>query len=201
MKTKQRTQPDLSLQSPAHQEAIAAGNDHFRLWERAVIDRFKDKPDEEIKSELQRTAFPYAVCMENFIGDFNFGTLVRNANAFNAKEVFYVGDKKWDRRGAQGSYNYIDVQWISDVEQLVKLHDRYIFVGIDNVHGAIPIHSFVMPENSLFIFGSEGTGLTPAMQKICQHMVMIPMFGSVRSLNCGTASGIVMHEYVRRFHA
>jgi tRNA G18 (ribose-2'-O)-methylase SpoU len=197
MRDRQRTKPDLSLQSSAHQTAMA-DPDHFRLWERAVIDRFKDKSTEEIKAELKATAFPYAVAMENWTGDFNFSTMVRNANAFNAKEVFYIGDKKWDRRGAQGSYNYIDVQWISDIEQLVKLNDRYTFVGIDNVPGSVPIHSFIMPKNPLFIFGSEGTGLTSAIQELCQHMVQIPMFGSVRSINCGTASGIVMYEFVRR---
>jgi tRNA G18 (ribose-2'-O)-methylase SpoU len=191
MKAKLRTQPDLSTGKETD----------FRLWERNVIDRFKDKSEEEIKAELQASAYPFAVCMENWAGDFNFGTLIRNANAFNAKEVFYVGDKKWDRRAAMGVYNYTPVQWLSDIDQLVKLKERYVFVGCDNLPGAVPLHSFAMPECPLFIFGSEGTGLTPAMQELCQHMVEIPMFGSVRSLNCGTASGIVMWEYVRRLQA
>jgi tRNA G18 (ribose-2'-O)-methylase SpoU len=50
--------------------------------------------------------------------------------------------------------------------------------------------------NTLFIFGEEGVGLTPQMQSFCQDIVEIEMYGSVRSLNCGVASGILMHQYV-----
>jgi len=51
----------------------------------------------------------------------------------------------------------------------------------------------------MLVFGEEGVGLTPAMQAFCKKIVYIPQYGSVRSLNCGTASGIVMHDFVTRF--
>ena len=66
-------------------------NERWSLWQRNVVDRFKNMPDEEIKKELQRTAHPVAVCMEQWQGDFNISTLIRNANAFNVEKVFYFG--------------------------------------------------------------------------------------------------------------
>lgn len=201
MKQKIKTTPDLLSTSPDHQEALKLGNDHYRLWERNVADKFKPMPDEDIKAELQATAFPYAVCFEHVIGDFNMGTAVRNANAFNAKEVFYIGDKKWDRRSAVGVHNYTEVNWIPTVDDFVKLKDKYVIVGIDCVPGAVSLHSYSFVPNTLFVFGEEGVGLTPAMQALCQDIVYIPQFGSVRSINVGTASGIIMHEFVSRFSA
>jgi tRNA G18 (ribose-2'-O)-methylase SpoU len=200
MRQKNKTVPNLAATSPKHLEAIAAGKDHFRLWERNVTDLFKDKSEEEIKEELQKTAHPFAVCFEHWIGDFNMGSGIRNANAFNAKEVFYLGDKKWDRRSAVGVYNYTPVQWLPTAEDLIKLQERYVIVGIDNVPGSVPLRHYRWPHNTLMVFGEEGVGLTPGVQSFCRDIVEIEMYGSVRSLNCGVASGIVMHDLLEKMN-
>lgn len=199
MKLKLRTSPDLMENSPAHQAAIASGEEHFRSWSYNVEDRFKGLPVEEIKEHLQKTSNPFSVCFEHWIGDFNMGTGIRNSNAFNAREVFYIGDKRWDRRSAVGVYNYTDVSWISSIDELLSLKEKYVFIGVDNVPGSVALSTFSWPENAMMIFGEEGAGLTPEIQKHCQAIVAIEMFGSVRSLNCGTASGIVMYDYINKF--
>lgn len=195
-----RTQGDMSLNSPAHQAAITAGDEHFRLSSRNVANHLKGLSEVEIRLELQKTVHPFAVCFEHWIGDFNLSTGVRNANAFNANEVFYLGDKKWDRRGAVGVHNYTEVQWLPTIEAFLKLKERYIIIGVDNVPGSQSIFGFQWPANTLMVFGEEGVGLTPEMQSYCKSIVEIPMFGSVRSLNCGTASGIVMFDYVEKIN-
>lgn len=199
MKNKIRTVPDLGIASPAHVQAVEAGGEHFRKWERNVADHFKDKSEEEIQETLRTSANPFAVMFENWLGDFNISTGIRNANGFNAKEVFYIGNHKWDRRGAVGVYNYTPVQWIANTEELAKLQERYTFIGVDNVPGSIPMETFTWPVPSLLIFGEESTGLTPGIQAMCKHIVHIEMYGSVRSFNCGSASGIAMYDFVSKY--
>lgn len=191
-----RTVPNLAATSPQHQQAIDAGDDHFRAWQHNVADRYKCQTVTEIKKNLQETAHPFAVCVEHLINDFNLGTVIRNSNAFNAKEVFYLGDKKWDKRSAVGVYNYTDVHFLPTIDDFIKLKERYVIVGIDNVPGSVSISTYTWKPNTLLVFGEEGVGLTPAMQSMCEAIVEIPMYGSVRSLNCGVASGIVMHDFV-----
>lgn len=198
-KQKVRTAGDMSLTSPAHQAAKAAGDEHYRLWQRNVADDMKGKSEEEIRSLLKEKSLPFAVCFEHWIGDFNMGTGIRNANGFGAKEVFYIGDRKWDRRASVGVYNYTEVQWIPTIEDFVKLKERYVIVGIDNVPGSRSIYNYRWPANTLMVFGEEGAGLTPEMQAHCEDIVEIPMYGSVRSFNCGTASGIVMYDFCKKF--
>jgi tRNA G18 (ribose-2'-O)-methylase SpoU len=193
MRDRVKTTPDLSLASEAHQEAKQ--NRDYRLWERNVADHFKDKTEEEIKATLKATANPFAVCFENWTNDFNMATGIRNANAFNAREVFYLGIKRWDRRGAVGVHNYTEVQFLSDMEDFKKLGERYVIVGVDNVPGSVPIDSYPWAKNSLLVFGEEGVGLTPGIQALCKDIVHINMYGSVRSFNCGTASGIAMYSF------
>ena len=66
---KKRTTPDLSENSPIHQQAIAAGNDHFRSWQYNVADHFKGKSVQDIKQALKDTTLPFAVAMENWISE------------------------------------------------------------------------------------------------------------------------------------
>lgn len=192
MKEKVHTVPNLLDGAILHQEAIKAGTQHFASWTYNVADRFKSMEVSQIKEELKRTALPFAVCFENVINDFNMGTAIRNANAFNAQEIYYIGNKRWDRRGAVGVHNYSDVKWIPSLDELVKLNDKYTFVGIDNIPGSVSISSYTFNPNTLLFFGEEGVGLTPKLQSMCKDIVHIDMYGSVRSLNCGTASGIAM---------
>lgn len=198
MRHKIQTVPNLSSNSSAHMKAIQDGDAHYKSWQQNVADHFKGLTEEEIREELQINANPFAVCFEHWIGDFNMGSGIRNANGFNAKEVFYLGDKKWDKRAAVGVYNYTPVKWLPTLDDFVMLSNEYTIVGIDNVPGSVPLSSFRWKPNTLMVFGEEGTGLTPGIQKLCQDIVAIEMFGSVRSFNCGVASGIVMYDFVRQ---
>jgi len=188
MREKIRTKPELAVKTETD----------YRLWERNVAPHFKEKTDEEIKAELAATAHPFAVCFEHWQGDFNMGSGIRNANAFNAKEVFYLGDRKWDRRSAVGVYNYTNVQWLPTIEEFIKLQEKYVIVGIDNVPGSVSLSTYRWQPNTLMVFGEEGVGLSKPMQAFCRDIVEIEMYGSVRSLNCGVASGILMHDYIRQ---
>jgi len=176
--------------------------DRWKLWTRNVVDRYKNWPTESIKRDLQRTANPFAVCMEHWQGDFNISTLIRNANAFNAKKVYYLGKKKYDRRGTVGTHHYVDLVFLDGgVSELVDLKKTYTIVAIDNnVPDTYKLDKFdwlSLKKPPLMVFGEEGVGLTPEVLKIVDYSVEIPQYGSVRSLNVGTSSGILMYSFVQ----
>lgn len=168
---------------------------------RNIIDRYKGWTLELIREDSARNVHPFAVLMENWQGDFNLGTLIRNANVFGAREVFYLGRKKYDRRGTVGTHLYTKIQHLPDLESLLKLKERYYFVGVDNISGAESIIPFKWPNESLMLFGEEGIGLTPEVIKLCDSLVEIPQWGTVRSLNAGSASAIVLYDFVTKYHA
>jgi tRNA G18 (ribose-2'-O)-methylase SpoU len=45
------------------------------------------------------------------------------------------------------------------------------------------------------IFGQEQIGIPKKLLDLCDELVYIKQYGSVRSLNVGTASGIAMYDY------
>ena len=177
-------------------------SDRWSLWTRNVVNRYKNWSTESIKRDLQRTANPFAVCMEHWQGDFNISTLIRNANAFNAKKVYYLGKKKYDRRGTVGTHHYIDVTFLGiSYSSLVDLKNEYTIVAIDNnVPNTRKLGEFdwlSLEKPPLIVFGEEGVGLTDETLKIADYSIEIPQYGSVRSLNVGTSSGIVMYDFVQ----
>jgi len=170
---------------------------------RNLQDRFRAWENDLIRQDLNNNALPYAVCVLHLHGDLNLATTVRNANAFGAREVFYYqGKRHWDKRGAVGTFNYTNVQYLKEKENLIALRNKYpLFVGIENnMDGTVKLRNIKkFPRNCLFIFGEEGTGLDQETKDLCDFFIEIPMMGSVRSLNVGTASGILMHHVMESF--
>lgn len=176
--------------------------DRWSLWKRNVIDRYKSMTDEQIRQDLLKTKNPISVCMEHWQGDFNISTLIRNANAFNVEKVFYLGKKRIDIRGAVGSHHYIDILHVPDgVLELVNLKDIYTFIAIDNnISETQTLDEFswsLLEKPPLVFFGEEGVGLTQETLNLCDYRVEIQQYGSVRSLNVGTSSGLVLYELSR----
>ena len=177
-------------------------SEKWSLWKRNVVDKYKNWPTDAIRRDLQETANPFSVCMEHWQGDFNISTLIRNSNAFNARRVYYIGKKRFDRRGAVGTHHYVDLNYLdNDYSRLVDLKKEYTIVAVDNnisnTHKLGEFDWLSLEKPPLMLFGEEGVGLTTSALEIADYCVEIPQYGSVRSLNVGTSSGILMYDFVR----
>jgi len=170
-----------------------------------VVDKYKHDrltkwTTELIKNDLKENSFPFAVMMENFQGDFNLSSVLRSCNALGGREMFYLGKKQYDRRGAVGTHHYTDIINVKSREEFLKLKERYTFVALENsVAQAEAIYEFVWPENPLIILGEEGVGITSETLSMCDKCVFIPQFGSVRSMNAAVAGSIAMNDFVSKF--
>jgi tRNA G18 (ribose-2'-O)-methylase SpoU len=177
-----------------------SSNDNRNIADRYKHDRLVKWTTEMIKSDLQQNSFPFAVMMENFVGDFNLSSVLRSCNAMNGREMFYLGRKQYDRRGTVGTHHYTDLINVKTREELLKLKERYTFVALENsVAQAEAIYDFVWPENPLIIIGEEGVGITPETLALCDKFVFIPQYGSVRSLNAAVAGSIAMNDFIAKY--
>lgn len=163
---------------------------------RNVTDFFKYWTDEAIKTNLDLKRNNFSVLVQNVIRDFNLGVVIRNSNAFLAKEVIIYGKRQYDKRGTVGTYNYENIKHVKTIDEL-KFPDNYFIIGVDNIKESKPIEKYEYPKDKhvLFVFGEENIGLTDELKSICNEFLYIKQYGSVRSLNVGTASGIAMYSY------
>jgi len=163
-----------------------------------VIDHYKLVSDELIRGDLDQKRTELVLIAENWGYDFNLGTLIRNSNAFVAKETYIVGRKQFDRRGAVGTYHYEHVHYAPELPPVVKALKTkgYSIVVMDNIEGAASVCDFFWEVKTAIIFGQEGLGVTPEALQLADSVVYIPQLGSVRSLNVATASGIAIYDYM-----
>jgi tRNA G18 (ribose-2'-O)-methylase SpoU len=164
---------------------------------RNVIDRYRYWKLEAIVEDLDRNRRPLRIAIQNWEHDFNIGSIVRTANAFNVAAVHIVGRRRWNRRGAMVTDKYLNVHHHATVAELIEhLTERdYRPIGVDNLPGAVPLETAKLPERSCLIFGSEGPGLTEEMVAACDRLVAISQYGSTRSINAGAAAAIAMYHW------
>lgn len=167
---------------------------------RNVIDHFKYWSDEAIKVALDERRLPFAIMLENFAHDFNIACAIRNGNAFSTGEVWIVGRRKWDKRGAVGTYKYEHIHYADTSEEVIeRFRERgYRIVAVDNLDGACELQRYRWEPKSLMMFGQESIGLSQRALDLADDLVYIPQTGSTRSINVGAASAVLMYDYVSK---
>ena len=73
---------------------------------RNVADRYRYWRMDAVVADLDTRRHPFHVAIENWRHDFNIGSVVRTANAFNAAAFHVVGRRRWNRRGAMVTDRY-----------------------------------------------------------------------------------------------
>jgi tRNA G18 (ribose-2'-O)-methylase SpoU len=170
---------------------------------RNVLDRYRYWSVAAIVADLDSTRHSLHIAIQNWEHDFNIGSMVRTANAFNVGGVHVIGRRRWNRRGAMVTDRYLDVHHhptVADFAAWLTDHD-YQAIGVDNLTGAVPLEHYALPERVCLVFGSEGPGLTPEILSACAGLVMITQYGSTRSINAGAAAAIAMYHWALRWAA
>ncbi|NNG21027.1 TrmH family RNA methyltransferase [Naumannella sp. ID2617S] len=172
-------------------ELLAAGD------RRNVVDRYRYWRLEAIVADLDTRRTPLRVAIQNWEHDFNIGSIVRTANAFNVAGVHIIGRRRWNRRGAMVTDRYLHVRHHPDEADFLAwaAGEAYAVVGVDNLPGSVPLETAVLPERCCLVFGSEGAGLTEPLVAGCQQLVAIDQQGSTRSMNAGAAAAIAMYAW------
>ncbi|MEP6598478.1 MAG: TrmH family RNA methyltransferase [Actinomycetota bacterium] len=165
---------------------------------RNVADRYRYWHLEAIVADLDTRRHEFAIAIENWQHDLNIGTVVRTANAFLAAEVIIIGQRRWNRRGAMVTDRYQHIRHVPSVAELAAVADGRTIVAIDNLPGALPLETTMLPRRALLLFGQEGPGLTDDARAAAAMVCSIGQYGSTRSINAGVAAGIAMHTWIRQ---
>ncbi|WP_307781323.1 TrmH family RNA methyltransferase [Agilicoccus flavus] len=180
-------------------ELLAAGD------RRNVVDAYRYWRHDAIVADLDTRRHELHVGVENWEHDFNVGSVVRTANAFNVAAFHVVGRRRWNRRGAMVTDRYQHELHHPTVADLLDWAagqpgddgSGMPVLGVDNVPGSVPLETYPLPRRCLLLFGQEGPGLSEEARAGAAAVLDIAQFGSTRSMNAGAAAAIAMHAWVR----
>jgi len=134
----------------------------------------------------------------------NFGALLRSADGAGVDGVIVP-----ERRSAPlsaiaaktsaGASEHVRLAQVVNVTRALEtMKKRNIWiVGLDE-RGTPDYTDFDFKQDCCLVLGSEGSGLHELVKRTCDHLLRIPMVGSVSSLNVSVAGAVVMYEAMRQ---
>jgi len=133
----------------------------------------------------------------------NVGTIIRTADAAGMDGVILseqcadvFGPKTL--RATMGSVFRMPMAVTADLPKLLEgLKGEGYAVISSQLDGEPFYERGPMGELFCLVIGSEGNGVSEAVQRIATHRVKLPMRGGAESLNAAVAAGIMMYELTR----
>ena len=134
----------------------------------------------------------------------NYGALLRSADGAGVDGVIVP-----ERRSAPlsaiaaktsaGASEHVRLAQVVNITRALEtMKKRNIWiVGLDE-RGTPDYTDFDFRQDCCLVLGSEGSGLHELVKRTCDHLLRIPMAGSVSSLNVSVAGAVVLYEAMRQ---
>ena len=134
----------------------------------------------------------------------NLGACLRSADAAGVDAVIVPKDKAAGltdtvRKVACGAAEVVPLASVSNVHrtlEALKALGIWLYGAVGEADKSIYNSELTGP--LAIVMGAEGKGLRRLTRECCDHLVSLPMAGSVSSLNVSVATGICLFEAVRQ---
>ena len=152
--------------------------------------------------------FQQAVLLHNIRSAHNVGAIMRTADGAGVSRVFLSGytPRPVDRFGrgdkrlaktALGAQHALSWEYRADPMVLVGSlrEEGWRIVGVEQDPHSRDYRAHALDSPTLFVFGNEVRGLSPALSAACDVLIEIPMRGTKESLNVSVAAGIILFRF------
>ena len=181
-------------------DRMAGGVPHQGLI--AVV---SEKPVLSLEGVLATAREPALVVVLDGVEDpRNLGAILRTAEAAGADGVLLperhsAGLSETVGRASAGAMEHVRVARVGNlVQALDALKARGIWVVGFDAAGTERWDAVDLSRPVALVLGGEGRGIRRLVREHCDHLVSIPHFGHVGSLNVSVAAGIALYEAVRQ---
>jgi 23S rRNA (guanosine2251-2'-O)-methyltransferase len=159
---------------------------------------------EDLLNEPVSSGNRFILALDGVEDPHNFGALLRSADGAGVDGVVVPERRSAPLSGvaaktSAGASEHVRLaQVVNMTRALEAMKKRNIWiVGLDE-RGTPDYTEFDFRQDVCLVMGSEGSGLHDLVKKTCDHLLRIPMAGSVSSLNVSVAGAVVMYEAMRQ---
>jgi len=134
----------------------------------------------------------------------NLGAILRSAEAAGCDGVLLpdrhnAGLTETVNRASAGALEHVRLARIGNVVQsLEALKARGVWVVGFDAAGTERWDAVDYRHPVALVLGGEGKGMRRLVREHCDHLVSLPLFGHVASLNVSVAAGIALYEVIRQ---
>jgi 23S rRNA (guanosine2251-2'-O)-methyltransferase len=188
----EKAQLSRIAQTDAHQGIVAA------VRERKFL------TIEDLIAAPARFDHKFFLALDSVEDPHNLGALLRSADGAGVDGVLLPERRAAPISGvvaktSAGASEHVPIARVTNLtralEQLKKAN--IWIIGLDE-RGTPDYTGFNFNADCCLVLGAEGSGLHDLVKKTCDHLLRIPMAGSVSSLNVSVAGAVVMYEALRQ---
>ncbi|MBW2005648.1 MAG: 23S rRNA (guanosine(2251)-2'-O)-methyltransferase RlmB [Deltaproteobacteria bacterium] len=190
---KDRLYLDKISSSSSHQGVIAILNTYHYLY-----------LDDLIERAISNTSKGLLIAADHITDTGNLGSLIRTAEFFGVQGLILPKDRSASitdavhKRSAGGSAYLPVTKVVNLARALRQLADENFWVVGAAGESSTNIYEFDWNRDLVLVMGNESKGLSRVVKDQCHHLVSIPRFGKLASLNVSVAAGIILSEIVRQ---
>lgn len=147
---------------------------------------------------------PLFVILDGVTDIRNIGAIARSAYSFGVQAII-IPDKgvgSLNEDAILTSAGALEKIAVCRVNSLMKVIDELHLNGIKVIATEMTAEKLIkevdFTEPCAVVMGGEEHGIYPALMKICDEKVKIPMPGDFESLNVSVATGVILYEAVRQ---
>lgn len=160
---------------------------------------------ERIEHVLERRTNHIAVCIEDVYQLHNTSAVLRSCDVFGIQQLYVIEEqfgKRLDKNIAMGSEKWVDVHRFDTAKQCIDRlrSDGYKIIATTPLKTSAPLEDFDISEKSVICFGTEKSGLSPAIMDQADGYIHIPMEGFSESLNISVSAAIILHQLRSRLN-
>jgi 23S rRNA (guanosine2251-2'-O)-methyltransferase len=157
-----------------------------------------------LHAPVEPTGYRFFLALDGVEDPHNLGALLRSADGAGVDGIILP-----ERRSAPlsaivaktsaGASEHVRIAQVVNVTRALATLTKHTVwvVGLDE-RGSPDYTEFDFKQDCCLVLGSEGAGLHDLVKKTCDHLLRIPMAGSVSSLNVSVAGAVVMYESARQ---
>lgn len=157
-----------------------------------------------LRQSFEKTKLPILVILDRIQDPQNLGAIARTAECSGAQGLVLpaANSAPITPTVVKASAGAILAIPIAKVQNLGRTIDRlkengFWIVGTSaNVEKTFWEIRYDFPVG--IVIGNEGKGIGPSIQKKCDFVVRIPLFGKTESLNASVSAGIILYEVLRQ---
>ena len=164
-----------------------------------------DAPARDLESTLEREGADSVVLVLDHLQDpHNLGACLRTAECAGVKVVILPNKgaspvNETVRKVASGAAEQLNIFSVANLGQAItrlKEHDYWVYGTSDQASESLYRCRF--PGKVALVMGAEGDGMRSLTAKSCDHLLRIPMAGTVSSLNVSVATAVCLFEIRRQ---
>jgi len=143
------------------------------------------------------------VVLDHLEDPHNFGAIIRTCEAAGIKSIIIGKDRQVPvnstvMKTSVGTVLDMNIVMVSNIANTIdKLKkDGYWVIGTA-LKNSVDYRDVNYEGKIAIVIGNEGKGISNIVEKKCDYVVKIPMYGSTNSLNASVAAGIMLYEVIR----